>query len=70
VNWSARGGAAAARVVLRAALERMAREGAAACEVLVEPELRPREAGLFREAGFLPAAAWAIYGSAGPRPFA
>lgn len=66
VDWAARGGAAAARAVLRAALERMAREGAAACEALVEPELRPREAELFREAGFLPAAAWAIYGSAGP----
>lgn len=66
VDWGARRGAAAARVVLRAALERMAREGARACEALVEPELRPQEDEVYREAGFQPAAAWAIYGSARP----
>lgn len=69
VDWGTRGGAAAARVVLRAALERMVREGAEACEALVEPELRPREDEVYREAGFRPAAAWAIYGAARPVVF-
>ncbi|MFN3485998.1 MAG: hypothetical protein ACK44W_11025, partial [Planctomycetota bacterium] len=69
VDWATHRGAAAARVVLRAALERMVREGAVACEALVEPELRPRENEVYREAGFQPTAAWAIYGSARPVAF-
>jgi ribosomal protein S18 acetylase RimI-like enzyme len=65
VDWKARRSAWVARSLLRAALDRAAREGVRACEALVEPELRPREHALYVEAGFRPVAAWAIYGSAG-----